>query len=133
MPWGESASSFDLVAASCLRSALAADRRSAPVHQVREVHNPHMSKTIPCGLLAFAAAASLLPGQETKQPAAGGWSSKPGGGLKYDGGEAFSLTWTNRIQVHWTFTNNEDALDTNTFNIRRARTGFTGHVFNKNI
>jgi hypothetical protein len=91
-----------------------------------------MSKTIPCGLLAFAAAASLLPGQDTK-PAAGGWSSKPGSGLKYDGGDAFSMTWTNRLQIHWTFANNEDAPDINTFNIRRARTGFTGHVFNKNI
>lgn len=101
-----------------------------------------MSKQIPCGLLAIAAAASLLPGQESK-PAAGGWSSKPGAGLKYDGGDAFGLTVLSRIQVHYTFSANESfgspvitaspGADTSSFNIRRARLSLTGHVFDKNI
>ena len=101
-----------------------------------------MSKQIPCGLLAIAAAASLLPGQESK-PAAGGWSSKPGAGLKYDGGETFGLTVRGRIQVHYTYSANESfgsaaataspGADTSSFNIRRARLGLTGHVFDKNI
>jgi hypothetical protein len=102
-----------------------------------------MSKTIPCGLLAFAAASSLLPGQETPKPAAGGWSSKPGAGLKYDGGDAFSLTVLGRIQVHYTFSANDSygsaaptaspGADTSSFNIRRARLSLTGNVFDKNI
>ncbi|HZN39872.1 MAG TPA: porin [Planctomycetota bacterium] len=101
-----------------------------------------MSKSIPCGLMAFAAAASLLPGQESK-PAVGGWSSKPGAGLKYDGGDAFSLTVLGRIQVHYTYSANESfgsaaataspGADTSSFNIRRARLNLTGHVFDKNI
>ncbi|HEX5053315.1 MAG TPA: porin [Planctomycetota bacterium] len=64
---------------------------------------------------------------------AGGWSAKPGSGLKYDGGDAFSLDLVNRLQVHWTYTGNENGPDVNTFNIRRARTTFSGHVFNKDI
>ncbi|HEX6812232.1 MAG TPA: porin [Planctomycetota bacterium] len=90
-----------------------------------------MRKTFPCGLLAIAVAASLVPAQE--KSSVGGWSSKPGSGLKYDGGDAFGLTWTNRIQIHWTYANNEDAPDTNTFNVRRARTSLNGNVFSKNI
>src|SRR5262245_31404433 len=101
-----------------------------------------MSKSIPCGLLAFAAAASVLPGQETK-PAATGWSSKPGTGLKYDGGDQFGLTVLGRIQVHYTYSSNESfgsaapaaspGADTSSFNIRRMRLSLTGHVFDKNI
>jgi hypothetical protein len=101
-----------------------------------------MSKSIPCGLLAFAAAASLLPGQESK-PAAPGWSSKPGAGLKYDGGEQFSLTVRGRIQVHYTYAANESfgsaapnqspGADQSSFNIRRARLQLEGHAFDKNI
>ena len=94
-----------------------------------------MSKSIPYGLLAFAVSSSLLVAQGDKPAAAtgGGWTAKPGSGLTYDGGDAFGLTWSNRLQVHWTFTSNENGPDTNTFNIRRARTGISGHVFNKDI
>lgn len=88
-----------------------------------------MSKSIICGLLAFAVSSSLMLAQEKT----GGWSAKPGSGLTFDGGDAFSLKWSNRLQVHWTFTNNENAADNSTFTIRRARTNLTGHVFNKNI
>jgi hypothetical protein len=89
-----------------------------------------MSK-IATGLLAFAVSSSLLVAQGDK-PAAG-WSAKPGSGLTYDGGDAFGLKLLNRLQVHWTFANNENAPDSNTFSIRRARTHLNGHVFNRNI
>lgn len=91
-----------------------------------------MSKSIPYGLLAVAVSSSLLLAQGDK-PAAGGWSAKPGSGLSYDGGDAFGLKWSNRLQVHWTFENNDNAPDLSNFDIRRARTNLTGHVFNKNI
>lgn len=88
-----------------------------------------MSK-IATGLLAFAVSSSLLVAQGDKP---GGWSAKPGSGLNYDGGDAFGLKLLNRLQVHWTYSNNENAPDTNTFSIRRARTHLNGHVFNRNI
>lgn len=91
-----------------------------------------MSKSIPCGLLAFAVSSSLLFAQGDSTTGAG-WSAKPGSGLTYDGGDAFGLSLRNRLQVHWTYSNNEDADDSNTFDIRRARTSFAGHVFNRNI
>lgn len=91
-----------------------------------------MSKSIPCALLAFAVSSSLLCAQGDGKTGAG-WSAKPGSGLKYDGGDAFGLELRNRLQVHWVYTNNEDAEDTNSFNVRRARTTFSGHVFNRNI
>jgi hypothetical protein len=93
-----------------------------------------MTKSIP-GLLAFAVTSSLLFAQgDNKQAAAGGgWTAKPGSGLTYDGGDAFSVKWVNRLQVHWVYSANEDIPDTNTFLIRRLRTSFTGHVFSKDI
>jgi hypothetical protein len=92
-----------------------------------------MSKSIPYGLLAFAATSSLLVAQGDKPPVTTGWTAKPGSGLTYDGGDAFSLKWASRLQVHWTFENNEDAEDSNSFDIRRARTGISGHVFKREI
>lgn len=91
-----------------------------------------MSKSIPCGLLAFAVSSSLLIAQGDSAAGAG-WSAKPGSGVTYDGGDAFGLNLRNRLQVHWTYANNEDADDSNTFDVRRARTSFSGHVFNRNI
>ncbi len=95
-----------------------------------------MSKSIR-GLLAFAASSSLVLAQGETKPAeaqtGGGWSAKPGAGLKFDGGDAFGLELRNRLQVHWTYANNENAEDTNTFDVRRARTTLSGHVFQKNI
>jgi hypothetical protein len=90
-----------------------------------------MSKSIATGLLAFAVSSSLLVAQGDKP--AGGWSAKPGSGLSYDGGDAFGLKWSNRLQVHWNYANNENAADTNSFTVRRARTNLMGHVFNKNV
>jgi hypothetical protein len=95
-----------------------------------------MSKSIPY-LLAFAASSSLLVAQDRPMPAtgtmAGGWTAKPGAGLTYDGGDAFGLKWASRLQIHWIFANNEDAPDANTFTVRRARTGISGHVFKREI
>ncbi len=90
-----------------------------------------MTKTIPC-LLALAATSSLALAQ-APAPAPGGWSMKPGSGLTYDGGDAFGLKWQNRLQVHWTYTNNENTADVSTFNIRRLRTTLSGHVFNRRL
>lgn len=93
-----------------------------------------MTKSIPC-LLAFAVTSSLVLAQT---PAPGGWSMKPGSGLKYDGGDAFGMAWTNRLQVHWTYEANDDiggtpVNDTTTFNIRRLRSKIAGHIFNRNL
>jgi len=95
-----------------------------------------MTKSIPCSLLALAVSSSLLVAQGDKAaaPSGGGWSAKPGSGLTYDGGDNFGLKWSNRLQVHWSYFAGEDSIpDVNTFTIRRARTGFKGHVFNRNI
>lgn len=86
-----------------------------------------MTKSNVLGLLALAATTSLALAQD------GGWSAKPGSGLKYDGGEAFGLSLVNRLQVHYTYSSFESAPNTSNFRVRRARTALTGHVFKKNI
>jgi len=85
-----------------------------------------MRKSIPYGLLAFAVSTSLLVAQE-------GWSAKAGSGLTYNGGDSFGVNWLNFIQVGWSFANNENAPDTNSFDVPTARTQLRGHAFNKNI
>lgn len=91
-----------------------------------------MRKSIPCGLLAFAVSASLLVAQEpAKTP--GGWSAKAGSGLTYDGGDAFGINWLSFAQASWSYANNEDADDTNSFDVGVARTQLRGHVYNRNI
>jgi hypothetical protein len=102
-----------------------------------------MTMSIGYGLLAFAASSSLVlanGGGEDKNKAnpfqdkaPGGWSSKPGSGLKYDGGDAFNLSINNQLQVHWVYSNIENAADTASFTVRRARTNLSGNVFSKNI
>jgi hypothetical protein len=95
-----------------------------------------MSKSI-TGLLAFAVSSSLLVAQGDKNApgaaTASGWTARPGQGITYDGGDQFSLRWVNRLQVHWIFENNEDAPDVNTFDVRRARSTISGHVFKREI
>jgi hypothetical protein len=85
-----------------------------------------MRKSIPYGLLAFAVSTSLLVAQE-------GWSAKAGSGLTYNGGDSFGVNWLNFVQVGWSFANNENAADTNSFDVGTARTQLRGHAFNKNI
>ncbi len=90
-----------------------------------------MSKSITRGLLAFAVASSIALAQEPTPT--GAWSAKAGSGLKYDGGETFSLNLSGQLQTHYTFTAAEDAPDVSTFSIRRARISFEGYAFSKDI
>lgn len=87
-----------------------------------------MTKSIVHGLLTFAASTSVLLAQ------GGGWSAAPGKGLSYDGGDAFTFKLANQLQTHYTFSAMDNgAADTSTFNIRRARTTFSGTAFSKDI
>ncbi len=88
-----------------------------------------MSKSVTHGLLAFAVLSSLALAQEPT----GGWSAKAGSGLKYDGGDSFGLSLAGQLQTHYTFVAAEDAPDTSSFTIRRARITMEGHAFNKNV
>jgi hypothetical protein len=83
-----------------------------------------MTKIVP-SILVLAASSSVVLAQ--------GWSGAPGTGLKYDGGDAFGFKMENRLQTHWVYGHNEKAADTNNFTIRRARTTFSGHVYNKDV
>lgn len=53
---------------------------------------------------------------------------RPGEGITFDGGDAFRLTFKNRIQTRWEATVEDDAPDTQQFRLRRIRTAFAGHV-----
>lgn len=91
-----------------------------------------MTKSIPHGLLAIAVATSLVIAQDPAK--AGGWSAKAGSGLTYDdGNKTFGFNWLNFVQASWSCANNEDADDTNSFDIPVARTQLRGHVFNQDI
>jgi hypothetical protein len=63
----------------------------------------------------------------------GGWSAKPGSGLKYAGGDAFSLSLINQLQVTYTYLADESAADTSEFKVLRARTTLSGNVFRKDV
>ena len=89
-----------------------------------------MSKSITYGLLAVAVSSSLLVAQG--EPA-GSWSAKAGSGITYDGGDRFGINMLNFVQARWAFGNNENAPDSNNFDVPRARTLLRGHAFNKNI
>lgn len=91
-----------------------------------------MTKSIPHGLLAIAVATSLVIAQDPAK--AGGWSGKAGSGLTYDdGNKTFGFNWLNFVQASWSYANNENADDTNSFDIPVARTQLRGHVFNQDI
>ena len=57
----------------------------------------------------------------------------PGEGLTIDGGDAYKLNVQGFLQVKWYFINLENAPDTNSFDVRRARSWFSGHVWNKDL
>jgi hypothetical protein len=62
------------------------------------------------------------------------WSAKPGSGLTYDdGNKTFGFNWLNFVQASWSYANNEDADDTNSFDVPVARTQLRGHAFNRDI
>jgi hypothetical protein len=92
-----------------------------------------MNTSIHRGLMAFAVSTSLLVAQEDAK-APGGWSAKPGSGLTYDDGSgAFGLNWLNFVQASWSYANNEDAGDSNSFDLPVARTQLRGHAFHRDI
>ena len=72
---------------------------------------------------------AATPGQDNEVEL----KAKAGSGFTISTGDDFSLTVRNRVQVAWTYDNREFAPDSNWFDIRRARTAFTGHVFDKDI
>ena len=86
-----------------------------------------MTKSNVIGLLALAVTSSLALAQD------GGWSAKPGSGVKYDGGDAFGMNIRGQLQIHYVYGANETGADTSNFDVRRARAIFEGHAFNKNI
>lgn len=104
------------------------------------------------GLVAIAATASLAVagGDEEKKlnsgnldrlaSAQGGdagavkLSAMAGKGVTIDGGDSFMLNLVNRVQPYYAFAANDGAVaDTSSFSIKRARTRFSGHIYNKDI
>jgi phosphate-selective porin len=95
-----------------------------------------MSKSI-ASLLTFAVTTSLALANggegDKKNPFQGGSNWKPGQGLQLAQGEDYSLNLSGQIQAGWAFGNNENAADTNSFEIPRARLAFTGHAVSKDL
>lgn len=61
-------------------------------------------------------------------------SAMAGKGITFDGGDSFMLNIMNRVQPYYAFAANDGAVaDTSSFSIRRARTKFQGHIWNKDI
>jgi hypothetical protein len=56
-----------------------------------------------------------------------------GEGFTIDLGDEYSLTIRNAVQAAWGFNSNDGAADVNDFDIRRARTRMTGHVWDKSM
>jgi hypothetical protein len=59
----------------------------------------------------------------------------PGAGITIEVGDEFTLNLKNRVQVLWRYTDADGdsptVRDTNDFSIRRARTSFGGHLYDK--
>ena len=73
-------------------------------------------------------------------PQGGSWSGGPGQGITYADGDNFSVTLRNFLQFNYTYRNNEGVAgvgaadkDVNTFNVRRARTSLSGHLYRKEL
>lgn len=104
-----------------------------------------MTKSMVTSLLTMAVSATVAlanggGGEEKKTTnetglyqGAGTWSFKPGSGITYDGGDTFKLTMVGQLQSQWAFGANDNAPDTNSFTVRRARIAFSGHVWSKDI
>ncbi len=101
-----------------------------------------MSKSIAC-VLALAVTSSLAlanggggggEGDKKANPYQSGQVSwKPGSGITLAETDEFTLKLMNQLQVQWAFNALDNAPDTNSFAIRRARTTFSGHAFNKDL
>lgn len=103
-----------------------------------------MTKSICSGLLAFAVLSSVALAQSLDDRVktletnvadikSSPWTFTPGEGLQLNGGDAFSFKMANQLQVHWTFSALDAGTDTANFTVRRARTTFSGHVFDKGL
>jgi hypothetical protein len=86
-----------------------------------------MNALSPLVPLAAAALASFVTAQD------GGWTAKAGSGLQYAGGDRFALSLLNQLQVTYTYLADESAVDTSNFQVLRARTTLSGHVFRKEL
>ena len=84
---------------------------------------------LPCTVTAALAAPAAAQGTDPEPAVLPVLTMRPGEGITFDGGDAFRLTFKNRIQTRWEATVAEDAPDTQQFRLRRVRTGFAGHVF----
>lgn len=96
-----------------------------------------MFKTkIAIGLTVVFATASMSPGQTVQQDAPGERDPiriAPGQGVTIDGGDEFMLNLLNLLQVRWEFAALDTSPDVNTFDVRRARTYLSGHVFSESV
>ncbi len=118
-----------------------------------------MTKSIRSGILAFAVLSSIAMAQTTEEKIkelqtqidalkskvnessdnkskvneSSKWSYTKFEGAKYDGGDDFAFEMTNQLQAHWTFSAIDAGSDTSNFTVRRARTTFSGHVFNQDL
>ena len=86
-----------------------------------------MNALSPLVPLAAAALASFVTAQD------GGWTAKAGSGLQYAGGDSFALSLLNQLQATYTYLADESAVDTSNFQVLRARTTLSGHVFRKEL
>lgn len=100
-----------------------------------------MTKTFGIGLLAVAATSSMAiagggEGEKKSDNAlfqSGPVSMKAGSGITFDAGDEFKLNLKNQLQIQWAYVSVDMGQNVNTFDVRRARTKLSGHVFNKNI
>lgn len=91
--------------------------------------------TIPSTMNALSALVPWTAATLTALAAAqeGGWTAKPGSGLQYAAGDAFALGLVNQLQATYTYQADESAVDTSNFQVLRARTTVSGHVFRKEL
>jgi hypothetical protein len=88
--------------------------------------------------LAFAGGDDEKKGKGDKkspkktEPTAQSWSGAAGKGLTYSS-DMFSLNLRTGVQVALDFAANDLAPDTMNFNVRRARTHLSGHIWNKDV
>ncbi|MGE3173854.1 MAG: porin [Planctomycetota bacterium] len=87
--------------------------------------------------LAVTTSIALANGGEGERKAnpyqSGTVSWKPGSGIVLADSDEFALKLANQLQVQWSFAANDNAGDTNSFTVRRARTALTGHAFGRDL
>jgi hypothetical protein len=58
---------------------------------------------------------------------------KPGQGIVFADTDEFGLRMAGQLQVQYAFAANENGRDPSSFQVRRARLGFAGHVFDRDL